>query len=155
MSFEGVSDARRRTMSAIRRANTKPELTVRKIAHRLGYRFRIHRGDLPGRPDLVFPSRRKIIFVHGCFWHQHPDPTCRPAKLPRTRQEYWYPKLARNVERDAKNISELERTGWQVLVIWECELADLEALTICLQQFLGPNARSKTDVRAPEATQER
>ena len=125
-------------MVAIRGSNTKPEIKVRRLAHRLGYRFRLHRKDLPGRPDLAFPGRRKVIFVHGCFWHQHPDPGCRPAALPRTRQDYWHPKLARNVERDARNIADLEAAGWQVLVIWECELADIDAVAGRIHVFLGP-----------------
>lgn len=110
---------------------------VRRLAHSLGYRFRLHRRDLPGNPDLVFPGHRSVIFVHGCFWHQHPDPECRSSHTPRSRTEYWVPKLQRNVERDAENLSRLESLGWQVLVIWECELKDRDAVAERLRAFLG------------------
>lgn len=106
-------------MRRIRATATQPELHVRQIAHRLGLRFRLNRKDLPGKPDLVFPRHGKIIFVHGCFWHQHQD--CRFARLPGTRQDYWLPKLARNIERDTEVRASLEAQGWQVLEIWECQ----------------------------------
>lgn len=112
---------RSEVMRRVRSSDTRPEIVVRRIAHRLGYRFRLHRKDLPGTPDLVFPSRRKIIFVHGCFWHQHPDPNCKGARKPKSNQEYWLPKLQRNVERDRQARSALENAGWSVLEIWECE----------------------------------
>jgi DNA mismatch endonuclease (patch repair protein) len=99
--------------------------------------FRLHRKDLPGNPDLVFPSRKAVIFVHGCFWHQHPDPACRDARAPKSRQEYWAPKLARNVERDAAAITALKRMGWRPIVIWECETRDTERLRQQIQLFLG------------------
>lgn len=133
--FPDVPDARRRTMSTIRGANTKPEIAVRQLAHALGYRFRLHRCDLPGRPDLAFPKRKKVVFVHGCFWHQHPG--CRSAKLPKTREGYWHPKLARNVARDLGTQADLRRAGWDSLVVWECELADRNAVGARLQAFLG------------------
>ena len=109
-------------MSGIRSTGMKPEMTVRRQLHAWGYRYRLHCRDLPGRPDLVFPSRRKVIFVHGCFWHQHADPDCRIVRRPRSNQEYWLPKLERNVVRDVENFARLRETGWDVLVIWECEV---------------------------------
>ncbi len=100
--------------------DTKPELLLRRMLHAAGYRFRLHRRDLPGTPDIVFPSRRAAVQVHGCFWHQHAG--CCHAKLPATRKEYWLPKLARNVERDRRNMAALRRRGWRVSVVWECRL---------------------------------
>ena len=129
-------EQRRRCMAAIRGRDTKPELLVRSIAHRLGYRFRLHRRDLPGRPDLVFPGRRKVVFVHGCFWHQHPG--CRYATRPATRTEFWAAKLDGNRERDARVRRELEGMGWGVLVVWECETREPEAVGARLAAFLGP-----------------
>ena len=114
----------------------KPELIVRRAAHALGYRFRLHRRDLPGKPDLVFPSRHKVIFVHGCFWHQHDDPQCLDGRLPKSRAEYWGPKLQRNVERDAAHVAALEADGWKVLSIWECDTKDAVALEKRIQRFL-------------------
>lgn len=129
-------------MARIRSKDTKPEMAVRRIAHGMGYRFRVHRNDLPGRPDVVFPSRRAVIFVHGCFWHSHPDPNCKDAVAPKTRTDYWLPKLARNKARDAINIAALETAGWRVMTIWECEIRDREAIMAALRKFLGePGAR--------------
>lgn len=126
---------RSENMARIRSANTKPELAVRRIAHAMGYRFRIHRRDLPGKPDLVFPSRRKVILVHGCFWHQH---SCRAGRRqPSTRSDYWGPKLARNVARDDAVRSELSARGWEVLVIWECEVKDEEWIGKVIREFLS------------------
>lgn len=121
-------------MSAIRGKNTKPEMVVRSLAHRCGYRFRLHRKDLPGKPDLVFPGRRKIVFVHGCFWHQHPG--CRFAARPKTRPEFWAAKLDGNRERDERQEAELRRLGWEVMLVWECEVRDLERLERRLRTFL-------------------
>ncbi len=109
-------------MSGIRSKGMKPEMTVRRLLHSMGYRYRLHRRDLPGKPDLVFPGRRKVIFVHGCFWHQHADPSCKIVRRPKSNREYWLPKLEQNVIRDAENRARLEELGWQVLVIWECEV---------------------------------
>ena len=109
-------------MSGIRSTGMKPEMTVRRQLHAEGYRYRLHRTDLPGKPDLVFSSRRKVIFVHGCFWHQHGDPGCRIVRRPKSNGEYWLAKLERNVARDAENLGRLREKGWQVLVIWECEV---------------------------------
>ncbi|WP_309761248.1 very short patch repair endonuclease [Agrobacterium pusense] len=106
-------------MAKVRDRNTQPEIKVRRIAHALGLRFRLHRKELAGSPDLVFPKYRVAIFVHGCFWHQHPG--CSRATMPKSRTDFWSQKLARNVERDRRAISDLESRGWQVEVIWECE----------------------------------
>ena len=121
-------------MRRVRAKDTQPEITVRRLAHRLGYRFRLHRRDLPGSPDLVFPGRRAVIFVHGCFWHQH---DCRRgARRPSSNASYWHPKLERNVERDAVAQERLNGMGWRVMVIWECETRDLDQLGRCLSLFL-------------------
>jgi len=128
-------------MKAIKSKGMKPELMVRQLAHKLGYRYRLHRHDLPGRPDLVFPSRRKIIQVHGCFWHQHPG--CRHARIPATRRDYWVPKLARTVERDAASEAALAEAGWSVLILWECELRDPDLVEARLTGFLGPPGKAR------------
>jgi len=122
-------------MRQIRSVNTKPELVVRSLTHRLGYRFRLHRGDLPGRPDLVFPSKRKVIFVHGCFWHQHRG--CIDGRKPKSNIAYWIPKLLKNCKRDKKNRAHLARLGWESLVIWDCETADERKLRQQLKGFLS------------------
>lgn len=114
----------------------KPELMVRRLVHSLGYRFRLHRRDLPGNPDLAFIGRRKTIFVHGCFWHQHPDAGCRIAHKPRSNLEYWQPKLDRTIRRDATNLEHLKELGWEVLVVWECQTKNAEGLQRRLRQFL-------------------
>nr|WP_084032769.1 DNA mismatch endonuclease Vsr [Chelativorans sp. J32] len=132
-------------MRRIRKVDTKPELAVRRIAHRLGYRFRLHRADLPGTPDLVFPRLRKVILVHGCFWHQHPG--CSLARAPKSRLEYWLPKLARNQERDIQALAALQHLGWDVLVLWECEAAAGEAIRPRIASFLAGG----NDQSAPEA----
>jgi DNA mismatch endonuclease (patch repair protein) len=133
-NFPGVPEVIRARMARIRKRDTRPELVVRQCAHRLGYRFRLHRADLPGTPDLVFPVLRKIVLVNGCFWHQH---RCQlGCKAPRTRQEYWIPKLARNVARDRCTYAELVQLGWAVLVVWECETRDDASLAIRLRAFL-------------------
>ena len=126
---------RQRCMAAIRSKDTKPELVVRSVAHRLGYRFRLHRADLPGTPDLVFPSLSKIVEVYGCFWHQHPR--CRYASRPKTRQEFWDTKLRCNRERDHWNRRQLRRLGWEVLVIWECQTKDPVVVAEKLLKFLA------------------
>lgn len=133
-----VSPTRSALMARVRGKNTKPELIVRSLAHRLGYRFRLHRAGLPGRPDLVFPGRRKVIFVHGCFWHRHPG--CYRTTTPKTRATYWQQKFRDNIERDRKAIAALEKAGWSVLVIWECETEDGTSLAMRLIGFLGGRA---------------
>ena len=121
-------------MRAIKGRDTGPELALRRMLHAMGYRFRLHRRGLPGRPDLVFPGRRAAILVHGCFWHQHEG--CRHARVPRSRPGYWLPKLARNVERDREKLELLEALGWRVLVVWECSLTDREAVAREAASFL-------------------
>src|SRR5208282_4244387 len=111
-------------MARIRGRDTGPEWAARRIIHALGYRYRLHRGDLPGRPDLVFPSRRAVIFVHGCFFHRHRDRKCRLARLPKSRLEFWLPKLEGNRKRDLRNTRALRKAGWRVLTLWECELSN-------------------------------
>jgi DNA mismatch endonuclease (patch repair protein) len=122
-------------MARIRKVDTKPEIAVRRLLYALGYRFRLHRRDLPGNPDIVFPSKRKLIFVHGCFWHRHDCPDGR--KLPRSKPEYWGPKLERNRRRDEANIARLREMGWTALVVWECELQDTTRLEVRLADFLA------------------
>ena len=109
-------------MRRVRSRDTAPERKVRSLLHRLGFRFRLHRQDLPGKPDIVLPKYSTVVFVHGCFWHRHPH--CAQASAPRTRQVYWLPKFKRTVERDRRNQSELRRRGWNVIVVWECELRE-------------------------------
>lgn len=124
---------RSENMRAIRSKDMLPELTVRRVVHKSGFRYRLHRRDLPGKPDLVFSPRRKVIFVHGCFWHAH---GCKSAHTPRSNTDYWMPKLQRNRERDTKNLELLISEGWKVLVIWECETGDELALKKRVTAFL-------------------
>lgn len=128
-------DARSRLMGRIRGKDTKPEMTVRQIAHRLGYRFRLHRRDLPGSPDLVFPGRRKVVFVHGCYWHRHPG--CRFAYTPKSNVEFWTRKFVANEARDEAAVTCLLAQGWDVLVIWECEARDSQLVASRLSTHLG------------------
>ena len=122
-------------MSAIHSSDTKPELLVRRLVHRCGYRFRLHRKDLPGKPDLVFPGRKAVIFVHGCFWHMH---GCPDVRVPKSNTDYWMPKLMRNRERDTQSVQALTEMGWRVLTVWDCETADLATLEDRLKRFLDP-----------------
>ena len=136
--------ARSRNMAAIRSTGMKPEMLVRSLVHRLGYRFRLHVRDLPGKPDLVFRSRKKVIFVHGCFWHQHAKLSCKDGRAPKSNLGYWAGKLARNVTRDAGHIERLKALGFRVLVIWECEvLAGGAGLEGRIGRFLGRGGRHK------------
>lgn len=131
-------------MSRIRGKNTKPELAVRRVAHALGFRFRLHCRDLPGSPDLVFSRLCKVVFVHGCYWHRHPR--CRYAYSPKSNVEFWREKFSENVARDRIAVRELRRRGWQVLVIWECETADVDTLTRRLSAYLASgNSRRRSD----------
>jgi len=114
-------------MSRIRSKDTKPEIIVRSLLHGMGYRFRLHRKDLPGRPDIVLPKYKTVIFVHGCFWHGHRG--CKRSNIPKSNQEYWIPKINRNIERDQKNSAILRRVGWKVMKIWECECKHPEKIT--------------------------
>lgn len=122
-------------MARIRRANTKPEMTVRRVLHGLGYRFRLQLSGVPGRPDIAFPKRKKAIFVHGCFWHAHEN--CPACRIPKTRPDFWAAKLARNRERDTRLLAAARDTGWDCLVVWECEVEPIAALAIRLRSFLG------------------
>ena len=126
-------------MRRIRKVDTLPELRVRRAAHAMGFRFRLHRRDLPGTPDLVFPRLRKAVLVHGCFWHQHPG--CRLARRPKSRSEYWGPKLERNRQRDQEALGALLQLGWSVLIVWECEVPTEDAAARILAPFLA----GKTD----------
>lgn len=135
-----VSPAQRSAnMRRIKGRDTAPELLVRRLAHAMGYRYRLHRSDLPGKPDLLFGPRRKVIFVHGCFWHQHD--ACRAGRVLASNASYWAPKLRRNTERDAAARAALEAHGWRVLTIWECETGDEPVLRARLSDFLGPAGR--------------
>src|ERR1700704_5968880 len=109
-------------MRRIRSKDMAPELHVRRLLFRLGYRYRLHRKNLPGHPDIIFPTLKKAIFVHGCFWHQHSDPACRITRLPKSRLEYWLPKLERNQQRDKESLALLSQLAWKALVVWECQL---------------------------------
>lgn len=127
----------RKVMQGNRAQNTRPEIIVRQLLTSLGYRYRLHARDLPGRPDVVFRSRRKAILVHGCFWHQHESPTCSLRSHPRSNVAYWAPKLAGNKRRDAQVLVQLAQEGWSTLLIWECEIADTKMLTSKLKRFFG------------------
>jgi len=130
-------EERSKRMAQIGARNTKPEMAVRRMVHSMGFRYRLHDHKLPGKPDLVFSKRRKIIFVHGCFWHRHVDPACPMGRrMPKSRSDYWMPKFARTVQRDARSISALEQSGWQCLVVWECQISDGEQLRNVLRSFL-------------------
>jgi DNA mismatch endonuclease, patch repair protein len=135
---------RSRRMGLVRGTNTTPELVVRRLIHRMGYRYSVHRSDLPGKPDIVLPARGKAIFVHGCFWHRHEASSCRLARLPKSRLDFWLPKLEANRLRDKKKQRALRAAGWKFLVVWECQLGDKEHLENKLRRFLrGKNARDR------------
>lgn len=125
-------------MSLIRSKDTGPEMLVRRLVHSLGYRYRLHRKDLPGKPDLVFGPRKKIIEVRGCYWHAHVryDPACKRGRPAKSNTEYWGPKLERNISRDERNLRELQELGFEVLILWECELKDLAATESRIRAFL-------------------
>lgn len=127
-------EKRSEIMSRIRGSNTKPEVRVRSLLHRLGYRFRLHRRDLPGTPDIVLPRHRAVVFVHGCFWHRHPG--CKRTTMPKKNREVWEQKFERNVERDQRASTQLQALGWNVVTVWECELKDDEALAARLRSVL-------------------
>lgn len=126
-------------MALVRSTDTGPELAVRRLLHGMGYRYRLHVRDLPGKPDLVFRSRRCVIFVHGCFWHRHED--CSLARMPKSRVDFWEAKLESNRVRDAREVASLKKAGWRVFVVWECELKDKEKLAHRLSRFLERGAR--------------
>ena len=131
------SKTRSLVMRAVQSKNTKPEMAVRRLLHSLGYRYHLHSVDLPGKPDLVFTGRRKAIFVHGCFWHQHPG--CKSSDRPAANSDYWRTKLDRNMARDRRVLNEIQELGWTALVVWECETrkANTDVLQALLRQFLG------------------
>ena len=120
-------------MQAVKSMDTKPEMTVRRCLHAMGYRYRLHPKELPGKPDIVFYGRKQAIFVHGCFWHAH---GCRYGQPPKSRLDYWLPKLEENKKRDTEKRIRLEALGWEVLTIWQCEIKDVDALTASLCDFL-------------------
>lgn len=126
-------EARSRNMARIRSRDTGPEVRVRSILHRCGFRFRLHQGDLPGNPDIVLPRHHKVIFVHGCFWHSH---GCKRGGVPQSNLGYWLPKLKRTVKRDRSNLKALESLGWKVLTVWECETMEMESLLAKMERFL-------------------
>ncbi len=130
-------DRRSENMRRIRSKDMKPELRVRRLLHRMGYRFRLHRRSLPGHPDIIFPRLKKVIFIHGCFWHQHDDPACRITRVPKSRLDYWTPKLDRNRQRDAASIALLTEMGWTALVVWECQVSKEVELHTKLTTFLS------------------
>lgn len=121
-----TSPERSAQMARVRGRDTKPEMRVRRALHAAGLRYRLHAKGLPGRPDLILPSRRVAVFVHGCFWHRHPDPDCKLARLPKSRLDFWLPKLEGNRARDDRNKAALEKLGWKVVEIWECQIKDDE-----------------------------
>ncbi len=121
-------------MGRVHNKDTKPEMRVRRLVHSLGYRYRLHYNGLPGRPDLVFPERKKVIFVHGCFWHRHEG--CSRCRMPKSRLEFWRPKLEKNRLRDLKNLTELHELGWETLVVWECETEEAAGLPGRIMNFL-------------------
>lgn len=123
-------------MRRMRATNTKPEMAVRRALFAAGFRYRLHVAGLPGRPDIAFPARRKVIFVHGCFWHRHSDAGCKLARLPKSRLEFWLPKLERNKRRDAEIVTALETRGWRSITIWECELRSLPVVMERIEGFL-------------------
>jgi len=127
---------RSRMMSKIGSRNTRPELAVRRVAHRLGYRFRLNRRDLPGTPDIVFPGRRKVVFVHGCYWHRHAD--CRFCYQPKSNVDFWTRKFEANVSRDKRVLADLSSSGWDPLVIWECQSRSEDTVASLLNGHLGP-----------------
>lgn len=127
-------EQRRRIMQAVKSKNTGPEMRVRRLLHAMGYRFRLHRKDLPGKPDIVLPKHRKAIFVHGCFWHAH---GCRKGRPPKSRLDYWLPKLEENVKRDRTKIEQMQSLGWRTLVVWQCETDDTDVLAERLRMFVN------------------
>lgn len=136
-------ERRSRIMSRIAGSNTRPEIVVRKLLHGMGYRFRLHDKKLPGKPDIVLPRHRKVIFVHGCFWHGHLG--CRRSKLPSSNVEFWGRKIAGNIERDKKNLETLAVLGWKVLIVWSCQMGKVEPLKEKLKGFMENAAQIKKE----------
>jgi len=133
MADTRTPEQRRRIMQSVKTRDTGPELRVRRLVYHLGYRYRLNAKNLPGRPDIVFPGRKKAIFVHGCFWHAH---GCRKGRAPKTRLDYWKPKLKANKTRDAAQVRALKVLGWSVLTVWQCQTIDTKALRSRLSAFL-------------------
>ena len=144
MADNRTPESRSALMSRIGGKNTAPEMIVRRLLHSLGYRYRLHRKDLPGTPDIVFPGRRKAIFVNGCFWHAH---QCRWGRPPKSRTEFWGPKLEQNRARDKRNRSDLRTMGWEVLTVWQCQARKPDTLSTKLLAFLGPAGPNPIDIR--------
>jgi DNA mismatch endonuclease, patch repair protein len=136
-----TSEERSRIMSRVKGRDTKPEKLVRRLLHAMGYRFRLHRKDLPGKPDIVLPRHKKIVFVHGCFWHGHPS--CRRAARPTSNVAFWNTKIDANIERDAVAQRALAMLGWRYLIVWQCETRNLLALTTKLEQFLNKDTEKR------------
>jgi len=135
VSYDPLSPGERsERMKLIRSKNTKVEMVVRRLTHAMGYRYRLHSKALPGSPDMVFPARKKVIFVHGCFWHQHEN--CRHYRMPRSKLDFWLPRLESNKRRDAKVYEQIKESGWRYLVVWECELKNREAVANHIKSFL-------------------
>lgn len=128
-------------MSHVTGKDTKPEILVRKILHSMGFRYRLHVRNLPGNPDIVLPRHKKVIFVHGCFWHGHED--CKRSQRPTTNKEFWNEKIDRNIERDVKAVSDLTNMGWKVLTLWQCETKNYELLKVKLLDFMNDNSMKK------------
>lgn len=135
------SERRSENMRRIRYKDMKPELNVRRLIFSMGFRYRLHRKDLPGKPDLVFSGRRKVIFVHGCFWHQHNVSSCKITRIPKSHKDYWIEKLEGNKKRDRKNQAKLRNMGWNYLIIWECELINKEKIKNKIRSFLEKETR--------------
>ncbi|MGG5890709.1 very short patch repair endonuclease [Falsiroseomonas sp. HC035] len=146
-----VTAARSALMARVRGKNTRPELIVRRTLHAMGERFRLHRADYPGRPDIVLPRHRLAIFVHGCFWHRHPG--CRLSSMPKTRVDFWKDKFATNVARDARNVAALQAMGWRVATVWECETRNPELLAVALEQLVGSGSKRRPP-RMPSPSEE-
>jgi len=130
-------EERSKRMSRIRSKDTNPEMKLRRLVHGMGFRYRLHAPNLPGKPDLVFPGRRAVIFMHGCFWHRHED--CALARLPKSRLDFWKQKLETNKQRDQRNREQLVEQGWRVLVVWECQLNDTIKVSKIVREFLNDN----------------
>ncbi|WP_197411517.1 MULTISPECIES: very short patch repair endonuclease [unclassified Sphingopyxis] len=143
-----VDPARSAQMARIKGRDTKPEMRVRRALHAAGLRYRLHAKNLPGKPDIVLPSRRIAIFVHGCFWHRHPDPSCKLARMPKSRIDFWQNKLEGNRARDERNEAALRTTGWDVRVIWECEISEHTLTALAHQCLAAPNPR-RSQAKSP------
>lgn len=137
-------EERSERMSRVRNKDSIPEMKLRRLVHGLGYRYRLHVGKLPGKPDLVFPGRRSVIFMHGCFWHRHPG--CKLARLPKSKLDFWVEKLEANKQRDITHQKQLRELGWRVLVIWECEMADLETVSLRVKEFLDTEQVNSNEI---------